>query len=87
MTTKESMTNPFLQEVVLDEQHMVESLPAYLILLALLLYSLVAIAFLFMAGHSPNIIVQLLFAIAAVVSFGAGIFIGISVWQPAKPFR
>jgi hypothetical protein len=74
------MLNPFLSDTSPDEPPAPNMRPAYVGLLPLLLCVLVTVAFLAMAMRVPNIVAASLFATAAMVSLGAGVVLGLSVW-------
>lgn len=74
------MLNPFLRDMTPDELPAGTSRPAYIALLPVLAYVLVAIAFLSMSVVVPSLVVACLFATAAAMSLGAGVVLGMSVW-------
>jgi hypothetical protein len=75
-----SMLNPFLGDVSADEPTPTNTRPTYLALLPALLYLLTTVSFLVMAMRVPNIVAAALFVTAAIVSLGAGVILGLSVW-------
>lgn len=74
------MLNPFLGDVSPDEPSPPSTRPTYLALLPVLLYVLATVSFLAMAMRVPNIVAAALFVTAAIVSLGAGVILGLSVW-------
>jgi hypothetical protein len=74
------MLNPFLPDMNPDEPPAPNLRPAYMGWLPLFLYVLATTAFLFMAMRMPNIVAASLFVTAAMVSLGAGVVLGLSVW-------
>jgi len=74
------MLNPFLGDVSPDEPSPPGTRPTYLALLPVLLYVLATVSFLAMAMRVPNIVAAALFVTAAIVSLGAGVILGLSVW-------
>lgn len=74
------MLNPFLRDMSPDELPAGNPRPAYIALLPVLAYVLVAIAFLSMSAVVPSLVVACLFATAAAMSLGAGVVLGMSIW-------
>lgn len=77
---KRPMLNPFLPDMNPDEPPAPNRRPAYMGWLPLLLYAMTTVAFLVMAMRMQNIVVASLFVTAAMVSLGAGVVLGLSVW-------
>lgn len=77
---KQPMLNPFLPSKSPDEPPAPNVRPAYVGWLPLLLYVVMTAAFLGMAMRVPNIIAASLFVTAALVSVGAGVILGLSIW-------
>ncbi len=80
MKEKQPMLNPFLPSKSPDEPPASNMRPACMGWLPLLLYVLATAAFLVMAMRVPNIIAASLFMTAALVSLGAGVLLGLSLW-------
>lgn len=74
------MRSPFLGDPGPDEPPPPPARPAWLVLLPVLLYVLATLSFLAMAMRVPNIVAAALFVTAAIVSLGAGLILGLSLW-------
>ncbi|BEP37197.1 hypothetical protein GmRootV59_41680 [Variovorax sp. V59] len=74
------MRSPFLGDLSPDEPPPPPERPVWLALLPVLLYVLAAISFLALAMRVPNIVAAALFVTAAIVSLGAGLMLGLSLW-------
>lgn len=74
------MLSPFLGDPSPDEPAPPPARPAWLALLPVLLYVLATVSFLTMAMRVPNIVAAALFVTAAIVSLGAGLILGLSLW-------
>jgi len=74
------MLSPFLGDLSPDEPAPPPARPAWLALLPVLLYVLATLSLLAMAMRVPNIVAAALFVTAAIVSLGAGVILGLSLW-------
>jgi drug/metabolite transporter (DMT)-like permease len=74
------MRTPFLSDISPDEPLATQLRPAYMAWLSVLLCILAAVAFVVGAIRVPNIVAASMLMTAAIVSLGAGLILGLSMW-------
>ncbi|MFS2208124.1 hypothetical protein [Variovorax sp. Varisp36] len=74
------MRTPFLSDISPDEPLAPRLGPAYVAWLSVFLCILAAVAFVVGAIRVPNIVAASMLMTAAIVSLGAGLILGLSMW-------